>query len=68
MLTNGVGFLLIMYDRSYALVKESSNLDPLTRIYNRRFFMNKAESYFKRHSKKMVTYHFFLLILIFSRK
>lgn len=48
MIVNGTGFLLIMYERSYALLWESSNLDPLTQIHNRRFFMNKADAYYQR--------------------
>lgn len=48
MIVNGTGFLLIMYERSYALLRESSNLDPLTQIHNRRFFMNKADAYYQR--------------------
>jgi diguanylate cyclase (GGDEF)-like protein len=48
MFVNGTGFLLIMYERSYELLKESSNLDPLTQIHNRRYFMNKAETYYQR--------------------
>ncbi len=48
MFVNGTGFLLIMYERSYELLKESSNLDPLTQIHNRRYFMNKAEAYYQR--------------------
>ena len=68
MLTNGVGFLLIMYDRSYALVKESSNLDPLTRIYNRRFFMNKAESYFKRAQQEDGYLSFLFIDIDFFKK
>jgi diguanylate cyclase (GGDEF)-like protein len=48
MIVNGTGFLLIMYERSYALLRESSNLDPLTQIHNRSFFMNKADAYYQR--------------------
>lgn len=48
MFVNGTGFLLIMYERSYALLRESSNLDPLTQIHNRRYFMSKAEAYYQR--------------------
>lgn len=48
MFVNGSGFLLVMYERSYEMVKASSNLDPLTQIYNRRYFMSKAEAYYKR--------------------
>ncbi|HHT24639.1 MAG TPA: GGDEF domain-containing protein [Clostridiaceae bacterium] len=48
MFVNGTGFLLIMYDRSYKLLKASSNLDPLTQIYNRSFFMNRAEACYQR--------------------
>ncbi|NLL91160.1 MAG: GGDEF domain-containing protein [Ruminococcaceae bacterium] len=48
MFVNGTGFLLVMYERSYELLKASSNLDPLTKIYNRRYFMGKAEAYYER--------------------
>lgn len=48
MFVNGAGFLLIMYERSYELLRVSSNLDPLTQIHNRRFFMSKAEAYYQR--------------------
>ncbi len=48
MIVNGTGFLLTMYERSYALLRESSNLDPLTQIHNRSFFMNKADAYYQR--------------------
>lgn len=48
MFVNGTGFLLVMYERSYDLLKASSNLDPLTQIYNRRYFMNRAEAYYAR--------------------
>lgn len=53
MFVNGTGFLLIMYDRSYELLRASSNLDPLTRIYNRRYFLNRAEAYYQRASRDL---------------
>ncbi len=54
---NGVGFILLMYEKADGLLRELSNLDPLTKIYNRRFFMLKAESYYLRHKgdKKPIT-------------
>lgn len=49
MFFNGAGFLLLMYEQSYELLKILSNLDPLTQISNRRHFMKKAEDYYQRN-------------------
>ncbi|OQA78646.1 MAG: putative diguanylate cyclase YcdT [Tenericutes bacterium ADurb.Bin239] len=68
MLVNGTGFLLVIYDRSYELLRASSNLDPLTRIYNRRFFMNKAESHYQRALKDQSSLTFLFLDIDFFKK
>lgn len=46
---SGAGFLLIMYEKADQKTKALASLDYLTRIPNRRFFMDKACGYFKRH-------------------
>ena len=48
---NGAGFLLLMYERADQQLKLMSELDPLTLIYNRRYFMSKADLYISRHHK-----------------
>lgn len=48
---NGAGFLLLMYERADQQLKLISELDPLTHIYNRRYFMSKADLYISRHQK-----------------
>ena len=68
MFVNGMGFLLIMYERSYELVKMSSNLDPLTKIYNRRYFMNKAEAYYHRALGEQKSLSFLFIDIDFFKK
>lgn len=48
---NGAGFLLLMYESADQQLKVSSELDPLTHVYNRRYFMSKAEHYMLRHMR-----------------
>jgi len=68
MFVNGTGFLLIMYDRSYELLRLSSNLDPLTQIYNRRFFMNRAEAYYQRALRGRESLSFLFIDIDFFKK
>ncbi len=68
MFVNGTGFLLIMYDRSYQLLRASSNLDPLTQIYNRRFFMNRAEAYYQRALRDQKSLSFLFIDIDFFKK
>ena len=68
MLVNGTGFLLIMYERSYELLKASSNLDPLTQIHNRRYFMDKAEAYYQRALRGQESLSFLFVDIDFFKK
>lgn len=49
MFTNGAGFLLLIYEDTDKKLKRLAELDPLTRIYNRRYFMERATSFFNTH-------------------
>lgn len=51
MFINGAGFLLLMYEEADILNKANADLDPLTLLHNRRYFMTKAEAYFERSKK-----------------
>jgi len=57
MFINGAGFLLLMYEKADNNLKILADFDPLTHIYNRRYFMTKASAYFERHrmSKQPLT-------------
>ena len=68
MLVNGIGFLLIMYERSYELLRVSSNLDPLTQIHNRRYFMNKADAYYQRALRGQESLSFLFVDIDFFKK
>ncbi|HHU49457.1 MAG TPA: GGDEF domain-containing protein [Clostridiales bacterium] len=68
MFVSGIGFLLIMYERSYELLRISSNLDPLTQIYNRRYFMNKAEAYYQRALREQKSLSFLFTDIDFFKK
>lgn len=50
-LMNSSGFFLLMYETTDKLIKSIANLDPLTQICNRRYFMEKAASYFERYTR-----------------
>jgi diguanylate cyclase (GGDEF)-like protein len=49
LIVNCAGLLLIMCEKSGQKTKKYSDIDSLTDIPNRRYFMEKASSYFKRH-------------------
>lgn len=68
MLVNGTGFLLIMYERSYELLKMSANLDPLTQIYSRRYFMDKAGAYYQRALSEQKPLSFLFIDIDFFKK
>jgi len=68
MFVNGIGFLLIMYERSYEMLRRSSNLDPLTQINNRRYFMSKAEAYYQRASGEQKSLSFLFIDIDFFKK
>ncbi|HHT67146.1 MAG TPA: GGDEF domain-containing protein [Erysipelotrichaceae bacterium] len=68
MFVNGIGFLLIMYERSYERLRESSNLDPLTQINNRRYFMAKAEAYYHRAVGEQTPLSFLFIDIDFFKK
>ncbi len=48
---SGPGFLLLLKERSDAVLKDLAYLDGLTRIYNRRYFLDKAERLIDVHRK-----------------
>ncbi len=49
---SGPGFLLLLKERSDAILKDLAYLDGLTRIYNRRYFLDKAERLIEDHRKR----------------
>lgn len=49
MVTNGAGFLLLIYEDTDDKLKKLAEQDSLTRLYNRRFFMKKGSAYFELH-------------------
>ena len=58
---NGTGYLLLLYEKADKMIRDLSVLDPLTRIYNRRFFMEKAEQYFLRHKRSRLSIAFIFM-------
>lgn len=68
MFFNGAGFLLLMYGNSYRLLKLSVNLDPLTQIHNRIYFMKKADEYYQRAMSEQKPLSFLFVDIDFFKK
>lgn len=49
--TGGTGFLLLAKEEVDLYLEKMANLDPLTEILNRRFFLKQAQAFFSRAKK-----------------